>query len=768
MASIISFECLLVFVLDREINLLERQMEETLQIEKQFQQSTNVEETQNTAAAAVVDPGRLATAVIPEGGEPAADEFEEWGVASDSEDEWQDSEQVSNFFDEDASDDEENGFKIDVASDPLSSTEYHDLDKKHLAEGFGRSGKVSLTVPKSNEQLPQLSRGQDSQNCCPYGKNCCLGKRCLYSHPPSINNRKTQTFVDFASSSNEKCDSSSSERADFADSPTEKHDPPVNSFEEVPVSSDLNFPVDNSEQSNGLIFNHGKTLATNKSLYPLQPALSVGQVPESQDTSTTEQAIYAGDSVPFGHISSAGATGLFEDSNQCSLASGRLEDLTQPSWDNGADLESSVEVRPQTSQEKFESTYTSDVQIHSSGHLDDRNVDLRKGDNDGSAAVCESPVAHESSTANGDVKGPTVYVIADQSQFPLGLPAASALKQSVASLPPLVNLSAGAQLQNAPQHSRNPSGVPVSYAGQMPTGLSANLAAQTLTAISQSSRPVVTIPQTLSSASQNSASSSSTATLETLAATQQPITAKSSALSQAGVMNGFPAVPGYPFLPFGNVFPFLNPASAAANASLMTAAAAAARGGMPFPIMPGASNSTLSQQGVQLMSPYLNMDLGGGVSPLGQYLPMPAQLNGLPGMTMKGNAPVPRPPSQPQAGDTNNPQSAAPTVQQPFRFPFPFIDPQAVVNMNAAMAMGIPYSVLENGCQTSLQSGTTPQLQANSKTADPGRLEHTGAGVAKPVEAKPDIRLERGESVNNGSKTPSLRRPATGELRDGP
>ena len=76
--------------------------------------------------------------------------------------------------------------------------------------------------------------------------------------------------------------------------------------------------------------------------------------------------------------------------------------------------------------------------------------------------------------------------------------------------------------------------------------------------------------------------------------------------------------------------------------------------------------------------------------------------------------------------------------------------------------MGIPYSVLQNGCQTSLQSGTTPQLQANNKTADPGGLEHTGAGVAKPVEVKPDIRLERGESVSRGSNTPSLRRPATG------
>lgn len=770
-ASIIS-NCLLSFCLslflDREINKLERQMEKTLQVEKQFQQITSVEETQNTAADAVTDPGRFATAGIRHGCGPGVNEVKEWCAVSDSEDEWQEGEQVSNFSDEDASDDEENGFNIDVASEPLPKTEYQDLDEKHVAEGFGRSGKVSLTVPKSNELLPQLSRGLDSQNCCPYGKNCCLGKRCLYSHPPSINNnRKIQTFVDNTSSSNEKCDSSSGERADLTDSPTENHYSPVNSFQEVPDSSDLSFPVDNTEQSNALIFNHEDTLTTNESLYQLQPGLSVGHVPESEDTSTKEQSVYARDSVPFGYMGGADSTKLGEDYNQCSLASGKLEDLTQSSWDNKTDLESPTEDRPLSSQEEFESTDTSDVQIHSCGHLDDTNVDLGEGDNVGSTAVRENPVEQGSSTVNSDVKGPTVYVIADQSQFPLGFPAASVLKQSVASLPPLVNLSAGAKLQNVPQHSQHSSSLPVNYAGQMPTGLPVNLAAQTLTAIPQSPRPDVTIPQTYSSASQNSASSSS-GTSATPAATQQPITAVSSASSQAGVMNGFPAVPGYPFLPFGNVFPFLNPANAAANASLMAAAAAAAGGGIPFPIMPGTSNSMLNQQGGQFVPPHLNVDLGGGVSPLGQYLPMQAQLNSFSGMTMEGNAPVPRPPPQPQpsqAGVTNNPQSAAPTVQQPFRFPFPFIDPQAFVNMNAAMAMGIPYSVLQNGCQTNLQSGMTPQLQANNKTAVPGRLEHTGAGVTKPVEVKPDIGLERGEPVSHGSKTPSLRRPATGESK---
>ena len=756
----LSLECLLVIVLDREINLLERQMEETLQIEKQFQKITSVQETLNTAAAAAVtDPGKFATAGIPRACEPAVNEVEEWDVAPDSEDEWQESEQVSNFSDEDASNDEENNFTIDEASEPQHKSENHDVDEKHLAEGLVCSGKIGLTVPESNEQLAQPSKGHDSQDCCPYGKNCCLGKHCLYTHPQSIDNRKNLKCVDNTSSSNEKCDRSCSERAC---SPTEKHYSPLASFEEVPDSSDLGYPVDKPGQSyNALISNHEDSSTTNESLYPTQPGSSVCQVPEAEDTSTTEQSIPAGNSVPFGHM---GGTGLSKDSNRCCLASSKHQDLSQ---DNKTSLASPPEDRSLSSQEKSRSTHSSDFQTHSSDHLVDLNAVAGRDDSGGSNAVCENPVLGKASIANSDVKSPTVYVIADQSQFPLGFPAASVVKQSVASLPPLVNLSAGAKLQNVPQTSQHSSSLPVSYAGQMPTGLPANLGAKTFTAIPQISTPVVTIPRTLSSASQNSASSSCSETPDASAATQQPISTVSSTLSQEGVTNGFPAIPGFPFLSFGNVFPFLNPANAAANASLM--AAGGGSSGIPFPIMPGTSNFMPNQQGGQFMPPYLNMDLRSGVSPLGQYLPLQAQLSNLPGMTMEGNVPRPAPPQpQPQPSQAvvaNNPQSAAPTVQQPFRFPFPFVDPQAFVNMNAAMAMGIPYSVLQNGCQTSLQSGTAPQSQALNKTTDPGKVLRTGAGTTKPVEVKPDIGLERGESVSCGSKTPSLRRPATGQCK---
>ena len=748
-------EFLLVTVFDREINMLERQMEETLRIEKQFQQTTIVEDMHSTAASAVMDPDSFASAGIPQGCAPAANEIEEWGVDSDNGDEWQVSKHASNLSDENAPNDKETCFRIDEASEPpLHKTECHDLDEEHLAERYVSSSNVSLTFPKSKEQFPQLSRGQDVQNCCPFGKNCCLGKRCMYSHPPSIDSRKSQQHL----TTFDSISSSGSERADLACSPTEKHYSPVSAFEEGPGISDLGYPVDKAGQScNNPMLKSKDASATNESPYPLQPEMSVRQVPECEDAYSTEQSIDAVDRVTFGHMGSAGSKGLSKDSNQFHLASGKLEDFTQTSWDNKTGLAPPPEDKSLSSQEKSKSSSTSDLQIHSSDHLDDIHADSGKSDSDGSTVVSENRVTEEESTAISDVKGPTVYVIADQSQFPLGFPA-------VPPLPSLVNPSAGAKLQNFPQHSQQSSSLPVNYAGEVLTGLPANLTAQTLTATHQRSRPVVAIPQTLSTASQNSAISSPSNTPETPAATQQPITAASSTSSQAGVANAFPALPGFPFLPFG--FPVLNPVNAAANASLI--AAAAAGGGIPFPITPGNSNSMSNQQR-QFVQPYLSTELEGGVSPLGRYLPMQAPLNGLPGIAMEGNVSVPRPPlSQPQPSQTwaaNNPQSTAPTVQLPFRFPFPFIDHQAFVNMNAAMALGIPYPLLQNGCPTSLQSGMTPQLQTNYRTTDPGRVEHTGAGATKPVELKPDLGQEGGETVSCGSKTPSLRRPATGESK---
>lgn len=733
--------------------MLEKQVEETLQIEKQLQQTTDEEESQS-ATATLTGADSFPSQGIPVGCEPASSEVEEWQVASDSEDEWHESEQASNFSGEYASNDD------DETSEQLPETNYDGLPLEESTS----SGEDNLAVPKLNVHLPQPSKGQDSQalDCCPYGKNCCLGKRCMYSHPPTVDNRKSQNSVENSSSSQDQRDLERADECNLTSDLTEKHVAPAACCEEIPGASELGHPGDNTWQSYSA-YNFDES-TTNSSLHPLHPEASGSLVPESDDTCTTQQSICAGDRVKFDSTTSVAVTGLSKDANQCDLASDKLETLSQ-SLSAGLESQSSLEDRSSSSQEKPKSNNANDLQIPSSGHLETLNGAPGEVNNGNSTAK-------EASAVDSNAAGPTVYVIADQSQFPFRLPAASALMQSAAALPPLGNLSAGANLQNSPQNSQHPSSLPLNYASQMPSALPANLIAQTLTAHPQSPGPAVTIPQTLTATSQNSASPSLGATRQAPVATPQQNTGASNTSPQTAATNGFPAVPGYPFLP--NVFPFLNPANVAANASLMAAAA----GGIPFPLMPGPSNSVQNQQGggfvmnQPMLPPYMKTDLAGGVVPLGQYLPMQAQLNGFPGMAGEGNGQVPRPaqaqPQPSQAGFTNDPQSAAPTVPQPLRFPFPFINPQAFVNINAAMAMGLPYSMLQNGGQTSLQSGLNPsQLQVNEKTAEQCRVEHTGTVATKPTDIKRDLGEERGGSVSFGGKTPSLRRPATGEFRMG-
>ncbi|KAL9963597.1 hypothetical protein ACROYT_G027120 [Oculina patagonica] len=474
----------------REISMLEKQMEETLQIEKQLEQTTGEEESQSATATLT-----------------ASREVEDWEVASASEDEWQESEQVSNFSVEYASNDD------DDISEQLPKTNYDGLPLEEVTS----SGKDSTAVPKSNVQLPQPIRGQGSQalDCCPYGKNCCLGKRCMYSHPPSFDNRKSQKSVENSCSSQDQCDRSSSESAEkynLACDLTEKHIAPTTSCEKLPDASESTHPGDSTWQPHDA-YNFDESM-TNNSLHPLHPETSASWEPESEsdDTCTTQQAINAGDLVKFGSTTSASAAGFSKETNPCDLANDKLENLSQ-SLSPGLESQSSLEDRSSSSQEKPKSNNANDLQVPSSGHLKTLNGDPGKVNNGNSTGK-------EASDVDSNATGPTVYVIADQSQFPFGLPAASALMQSAATLPPLGNLSAGANLQNSPQNSQHSSSLPLNYASQMSSALPANLIAQTLTAHPQNSGPAVTIPQTLSATSQNSASPPHLVQLDKL---QQPL-----------------------------------------------------------------------------------------------------------------------------------------------------------------------------------------------------------------------------------------------------
>lgn len=726
--------------------MLEKQMEKTLQMEKQLLQTTGEEESQS-ATATVTGPDSFPSLGDPVGQKPASSEVEEWGVDSDSEDEWQENEQVSNFSGEyDSNDEDETSERLHKTNDGLS--------EEHPCEVSTSCGKDNMTAPRANIQLPQLSSSQDphAMDTCPYGKNCCLGRRCVYSHPLSVDNRNRQNSVENDSISQVQCDRFSSEDADkcnLACDLTKERTLPVPSCEEL--TSDISCPGNkNDGQSHHAFSSNVDESIANQSLHSLQPVSSASYESESNDSCTTQQSISAGDRVKLGSKTSAGATTLSNDLNQGDVTSDNRENFSQSARKDltGLDSKPSLDDKSSPSQEKPK--------------INVANDNPGNGNKDGSTVSYQNTTTKEASTSEGNATNPTVYVIADQSQFPFGFPAASALMQSAAALPPLGNLSTGGtNLQNSP-HS---SSLPLNYTGQMPTALQANLIAQTLGALPQSSGSVVTMPQ-ISATSQNSASPSLGGNLQTPAATPQPNTVASGTSPQTGTTNGFPALPGFPFLP--NVFPFLNPANIAANASLMAAVAA---GSIPFPAMPGLSN----QQGGGLamnqpmLPPYLKTDLGAGVSPLGQYLPMQAQLNG---MTVGRNVQVPHPPQaqlqSSQTGVSSDPQSAASNVQQPLRFPFPFINPQAFANFNAAMAAGMPYSVLQTGAQTSLQSGLAPsQVQVNGNSTEQCRMkQQTGTVFPKPTDVKRESGEERNGPVSSAGKAPSLRRPATGELND--
>ena len=57
---------------------------------------------------------------------------------------------------------------------------------------IGYNTTLNGNFPKLRRQSPQQQKEQDTEpkGSCPFGKNCCLGKRCKYSHPPCTDSRK--------------------------------------------------------------------------------------------------------------------------------------------------------------------------------------------------------------------------------------------------------------------------------------------------------------------------------------------------------------------------------------------------------------------------------------------------------------------------------------------------------------------------------------------------------------------------------------------------
>ena len=697
---------------DREINILEKQMEETLQIEKDLQIKTfkqkpgskTVSTTETTNIAVSLDPDSFPPLGDPRVYHKGSDAEEEWVVASESEEEW-----GTCDCDNESDDDDESRGCLAKHSDPEDERA---SGESAVSSGVGKRG--DMVTPKPNVQLHQQSRREDSQvSDCPYGKNCCLGKRCKYSHPPSIDNRKRKKSTDSNCGSQVQGDVKRSERSVEGNV---VHDhlgkqsaiSPVSSCGELPKSdtSDVSYRVD------------GGGCSKNTS-------------PCDFDRSMENHSLQASET-------QTSKTHLSKKSIQSNSASGEHENLNQPLRNSTAGLESQSFTRDSSSstQEKHE-TYSSealsvddpvegfkmrsDVSCETSPPEDEKDLtgesapipsfpadspassDLIQSSTNMPQLTSQSVSASSLCQSTKTVPQLTNLSLATsvQSQSANAVPqltnlssTPSALKQSAATMPQLTNTSPAVSYLNqsaktVPQFSNlsshDSAGSQSATALSQLTNLSTDERPQNSSQTSQpaatptnvipptsapgpqSPRHAVTISET--GTSQNSTRLSSGNTQQTSATSQQPTTLDSSIPAQSVATNNFPAIPGFSFLPFGNLFPFVNPANADmfnpnVNANLM---AAASLGGVPFPVMPGVQNA----QGVGAVMnqavppPYCTSS---GISPPGHFLPV-APLNGFSGVSVGASKPGVGPqPSQPShAGLSTDPHSTEPGRPQMYR-----------------------------------------------------------------------------------------------------
>ena len=821
-------------------------MEETLQIEDNLQLKTvENEDGRKTATLSAetinIDhdsfpplgvPLRVPLRV-PLGNEQRFGAEEKWVVASGSDEDWGDYNNDNDKPEECVANCCEQEW-FNNASDDGDETKgclakCGDLDEEHLnnksASSREESKRDNMMLPKPDEQLPQQFRDKGSQasNSCPYGKNCCLGKRCKYSHPVSINNKKRHWSFDDSSGSQDKCDITRSESRDDNNTgrilPGEHSNISIDtSYEGLPKSDNpgVSYPVSSIGRSHSNSITDSDDSITNSTLQASQPETSATQLKRS--------------------IQSYSATGI-------------LENVSKPLIKNipGLDFQEDESLAAQETQ-KTNSAVSDEMKPLISS-------DAIESVKNGTSDPCEN---------SGDLTPPVVA----KSPFPATLPATGDLEQSVTTMPHLAELSNAAKIQNSSQCTFQP----VIYVKPLPAPVPSAPAAQS------SGNTVGFIPGTLPEASQNSAVISVANTPQTSESGQQSSTLESRTPAQPVT-----AMPGFPSLPFGNFLPFLNPANVAsfnqnANASLL---AAASLGGMPLPIISGLSSGVQNLQGggtvinPGIPPPYsTKTDSGSAVTTPGYFLPIAPlngfagsptvanmsgigphplqpsqaglaanpqataqamlQINGLSGMpmaaSMQAAGPHPLRPSQPglannplstpqampllngslgapvgsdavqpsrsvpasnphsstasipqlpvnsfarmpnmlgtcpaqlsQAGLTSISQSTPLDMSQLFRVPYP----QALANLNRQMAaMAMPYLTPQNGYQTTMKSKSrldSSLVQDNGKSPEMDRVEQVGSKAQKPAEIKRDLADERESS---GSKAPSLRRPSTGK-----
>ena len=682
-------------------------MEETLELERKLQFTTANDKAKIKAASsteatntnAAMETDSFPPLGVPLGDEQGSDAEEEWIVTSGSDDEWGDYACDSNVKD------------VEGCQAKCSDLE-EDQPSKGSASNIEDSERDNVALPKPNAQLAQQHKDKDPQasNCCPYGKNCCLGKRCNYSHPASIDNRKRQKSLHDSSDCQVQCDikkSESNNASDLVHNLPGKH----NSISLVASCEEL--PMSDTSDASCFVNSNGHSHST--SISDLGESMANNSLPDLQtETCATHSA------------------------------TGDCESLNQPSRNNTADLgsESPAGAWSSSTQEEPKANSTS---LNDEKETLARSVGVESVKNESNVPCDNSTPDNKIDTEGKGSPVPADSVI-ENSRLPENLPAASAMNQSATAIPQLANLLADAKPQNSPQTAQ-----PVNNVKQLPAAMPASVIPPTSAPSPQSAGHTVTIAGSLPGTSQNSGSPS---THQNSAPSQQPTPPVSSIPAQPVVTNNFPAFPGFPFLPFGNLYPFLDPPNAATFNQNVTASllAAATLSGMPFPVTPGPANGVQYPQGggaamnQAMLPPYGTKTAhGSAVSVPGHYLPM-TLLNGVSGMPVIANksgvGPHPLQPSQ--AGLATKPTSTAPSMSQlsgvsgipvedagtaPATPPLSGFSGMAE---GAKMSGTITADPSQAGLATNSQSTAPAMQQPNGALGMPVRANIQGTGAVKP------------------------------------
>ena len=655
---------------DREISILE---EQTLQIEKELQLKTVQNKARSTTAstsqtntATTIDVEDFPPLVVPLEYEQEfyVEDLEEWLVASGSEEEWDSHACDSN---------------VEGSEKCLAKCSDHEEDYmiKGLASKSEFDERDNRQLPKPIVPLPQTPRDQNSRaSDCPYGKNCCLGKRCKYFHPVSVDTRKRRKSLDNSFSSQEQKVVNSSMRNDdsnightLAGKPNDKA-----SCEELPTSDacDNSYSRDNSGCSSRASMSDLNESSTNHSMQALQietvtacisnnsthcvdPAVDKStnlnqhlgkkaadqdsqQLTEDECLSTQEEHQTNNTEVLTGSDSVEGLKSTSNASHESSVPQDKMDVTDEKSASIPTDFmkknsqisTNSPLLGAMTEADITDSQHASPspaVNAHNQSantvpvQPANRSVNVSVMSQSSNAVLQVSNLSAESSALKQSASAVTQLTNLSAES--------SALKQSATSAAQLPNLSVDAKVHNSPQTTQ-----PVDSVKQLPA------AGMQTTVVPLTSAPGPLGSGNSSATSENSTSSSTDHIVQTSSANQQPNTPTSSIPVQPIAVNNHPAVPGLPLLPFSNLLPSLNPAHSTSfnqtiNSSLL---ATAPLGGMPFPMMPIPYNGVQNLQGGgtvmnPLMVPpcYTNLAHGSAMSPA-HHLPPMALLNGFLGV----------------------------------------------------------------------------------------------------------------------------------------